>query len=71
VAVFAPVMGNPGSKELLQTRESAGSQHLGPQWVALELFQIGLWDAQISAVLMDMTIVSYPPRGIHLRRRPL
>lgn len=41
-AVLAPVVRNPRGRELLQAREGARRQHLGAQWVALQLLEIGL-----------------------------
>jgi hypothetical protein len=42
VARLAPVVGDPRCKELLQTRQSTRGQHLGAQWVALQLLEVCL-----------------------------
>jgi hypothetical protein len=42
VTRLAPVMRNPRCEELLQTRESSRGEHLGAQWVALQLLEVCL-----------------------------
>lgn len=42
VAVLANIVGKPRGKQFLQTREHTGGEHLGAQWVLLELAEVGL-----------------------------
>lgn len=42
VAMLADVVGDPGSEQFLQTRQHTGGEHLGAQWVGLELAKVGL-----------------------------
>lgn len=42
VAILVSVLGEPRSKNFLETGESTGCQHLGPEGVLLELLDIGL-----------------------------
>jgi hypothetical protein len=49
MAALAPVVRDPRREKLLQTRQSAGGEHLGSQWVALQLLQVRLVHDQVSA----------------------
>jgi hypothetical protein len=51
VARLAPVMGNPRGKELLQAGEGTRGEHLGAQWVALQLLEVGLGRRQSAGCL--------------------
>jgi hypothetical protein len=42
VTILVLVMRNPRCEELLGARKGTGSQHLGAQWVVLELLKVGL-----------------------------
>lgn len=42
VAMLSDIMGDPRGEQFLQTRQHTGGEHLGAQWVGLELAKVGL-----------------------------
>jgi hypothetical protein len=69
VARLAPVVGNPRGQELLETRKGARGQHLGAQWVALQLLEVCL--ARWASVKCPVTcfVAQDSQRDIHWGRR--
>jgi hypothetical protein len=64
VARLAPVMRNPRCQEFLQTREGSGREHLGAQWVALQLLEVCLPRDQSACCHIMSPTAHHSLRGI-------
>jgi hypothetical protein len=65
VAALTPVVGDPRGEELLQAREGARSEHLGPQRVALQLLQVRLTRAKSAFGSAHGSHSQHSQQGIH------